>query len=428
MDRTSSHPIRDPSRDPWVWCAALALAFLALCLVRLGVPSKPYFDEIHYLPAARELAALGEWRNREHPLLGKELIALGIALFGDNPWGWRLPSALAGAGALFAAMRALWFASCSRFAALAYGLLLASGFTLFVQSRIAMLDVFMLAFLAAALWQCAAAVREPEHGRLRLAVSGIALGLAMAAKWNAAALAMLPGLAFLAVRWRAGRRRLVLSRRGAPVPGMTLAEAFVWLGVVPLAVYWMTFAPAYFFAVEPLRPGGFIALQQEMRALQANVLAPHPYQSRWPQWLLNSRAIWYLYEPADGAQRGVLLIGNPLTMLAGLPALAWCARAGLAGRRDALAIALLYAVSLGFWIVADKPVQFYYHYLLPGTVLLAALALALDQWWRRGHRVLALGMLAASCALFAWFHPILSAAPLSGQQAFVEWMWLDSWR
>lgn len=72
--------------------------------------------------------------------------------------------------------------------------------------------------------------------------------------------------------------------------------------------------------------------------------------------------------------------------------------------------------------------QFYYHYLVPSTALLAALALALDAWWRGGHRAAALTVLAGSCATFAWFYPILSAAPLSGEQAFNRWMWIDSWR
>lgn len=423
MSRAPSH-----SRDPLAWTALLALGFLGLSLVRLGVPSQPYFDEVHYLPAARALLDGSGWLNREHPMLGKELIALGIAMFGDNPWGWRLLSALAGAGTLFAGMRALWFASRSRFASLAYGVLLASGFVLFVHARIAMLDGFMVFFLALAAWQFAAACRAPEQGRARLAMTGAALGLAMAAKWTAAPLAVLPGLAFLGARWAAGRRRLLLSRRGAPVPGTTLAEAFLWLGLVPLTVYAATYAPAWIVAPHEVAGRGLAEIHAAMLELQRNVTEPHPYQSTWPQWLLNLRAIWYLYENIDGAQRGVLLIGNPLTMLAGLPALGWCAWAAVRGRRDALAVALVFAVSLGVWMVVPKPIQFYYHYFVPSLALLAALALALDEWWQRGSRALPLLTLAASGALFAWFYPILSAAPLSGPQAFADWMWLDSWR
>ena len=43
---------------------------------------------------------------------------------------------------------------------------------------------------------------------------------------------------------------------------------------------------------------------------------------------MNWRAIWYLYEVVDGGQRGILLVGNPFSMIAGLPALGWCVWAG----------------------------------------------------------------------------------------------------
>ncbi|MGV2495706.1 phospholipid carrier-dependent glycosyltransferase [Pelagerythrobacter aerophilus] len=423
MNEAPDHP-----RDPAGWSAAIAAAFFILCLVRIATPGTPYFDEIHYLPAARALLDGSEYLNREHPLLGKEILALGIALLGDNPWGWRLFPALAGTGALYAFMRALWFASLSRFAAIAYGVLLASGFALFVHSRIAMLDVFFVAFLALALWQCAAAMREPETGRGRLAIAGVAIGLSMAAKWNAVPLAVVPGLAFFAARLAAGRRRLFTSRRGIPVPGVSLLEAALWLGLVPLAVYAVTFLPAYGFDKGALQPGGLIELHRQIIALQESVVEPHPYQSRWPEWIFNLRAIWYLYEPVDGAQRGILLIGNPLTMLLGLPAMVWAIWRGVGGDRAALAVTVLYAVSLGFWTVVNKPIQFYYHYFLPSCFLLAALALALDELRQRGWRRLTTATLVASVALFAWFYPILSAAPLAGEQSFAFWMWLDGWR
>lgn len=423
MSPPPAHP-----RDPIGWCGAIALGFWLLTLLRLTTPSTPYFDEVHYLPAARELLELVYFGNREHPLLGKEIIAASIAIFGDNSFGWRIFPALAGALALFAAMRALWFASQDRFAVLAYGLLLSSGVFLYVQSRIAMLDIFCVAFLAVAYWQLAAAMREPETGRRRLALAGVMLGLAMAAKWSAVPLAMVPGLGFLVLRFLAGRRRLLFSRRGMPVPGITLAEASVWLGLAPLAVYALTFLPGWFFASNPIE-GGLIAHHARMIELQANVVAPHPYQSQWWQWAGNIRPIWYLYEPVDGAQRGVLLLGNPLTMLLGLPALAWCAWQGVAKRRAAHgAAALLYALSVGFWIVAAKPVQFYYHYFLPSMFLLAGLALALADLRRAGWSKSAWAVVAASLAVFAWFFPILSAAPLDGTGSFAFWMWLDSWR
>jgi dolichyl-phosphate-mannose-protein mannosyltransferase len=416
------------SRDPIGWTATVTALFLGLVLVRLTIPSQPFFDEVHYLPAARAILELSRPVNVEHPPLGKELIALGIALFGDRPLGWRLLPALFGALALFAGMRALWFASLSRFATLAFGVLLASAFPLFVQARIAMLDGFMAGFVLLALWMCAAALREHETARWRLAVAGAALGCAMASKWNAIPIALLPGLAFLAVRARSAGWRFLTASRGAPIGGMTLVEAAVWLGALPVAVYLASFWPALLYEQGAVGPSGVIELQGRMLGLHEQVLKPHNYQSVWYQWVANWRAIWYLYQVADGAWRGVLLVGNPLTMLLGLPALAWCAWAGvMRRRRDALAVAVLYAASLGLWIVAAKNVQFYYHYFLPSCFLMAALALALAELRSRGWRRLPWWVLAGSCALFAYFWPILTAAELDGSKAYLDYAWLDSW-
>jgi len=419
---------RDNTNDPIGWTTAFAIAFFALCLVRLTIPSTPNFDEIHYLPAARALFDSSEWLNREHPILGKEIIALGIAVFGDTPFGWRIMPLMFGTLALFAMMRALWFASLSRFASIAYGGLIATGFFLFVQSRIAMLDIFMAAFFAVALWQYAAAIREPETGIRRLAIAGIAIGFAMASKWNVVFLAMLPGLGFFAARLTAGRRRLLNSKRGIPIPGISLLQAFLLLGLLPLFAYWLPHTVAFFVEQNPLEPGGFAQYHASVLALQESVKDPHPYQSEWYQWVLNTRSIWYFYEPVEGIQRGIILLGNPLTMLLGLPALVWCAWAGFARRRwDMLALVALYLVSFGMWLVVNKPVQFFYHYFLPSCFLYGALALTLDEFWQRGVRWVPLTVLGASAAIFAYFYPLLSAGALDSDTAFLRWMWLSSW-
>lgn len=424
MSQAPVHP-----RDPLGPTIAIAVLFASLSAIRLTTLAAPYFDEVHYLPAAREMLAGGEYINREHPLLGKTIIAAGIALFGDAPLGWRIFPLLAGTLALIAAMRAMWHASLSHFATLAFGVLLASGFMLTVQSRIAMLDIFMACFLALAAWQSSAAIRKPEQGRWRLAATGVFLGAAMAAKWNAVPLAMLPGIAFLLARLSAGRQRLFASQRGIPVPGISLIEAAWWLGVVPLAVYGLSFWPALLLQPNPLTSGGIIALHQEILALQTQMLKPHNYQSTWPDWVLNARAIWYYYDAQEGVQRGVVLIGNPLTMLLGIPALLWCLASGISQRNWARLGAIGgYLASLGLWLFAAKSVQFFYHYFVPHFFLMGALALALDAMRNAGHPRLAWLVLGASCAIFAWFYPILTAAALDGPQSFLDYAWIEGWR
>jgi dolichyl-phosphate-mannose--protein O-mannosyl transferase len=422
------------SRDPLVWCWLITGAFLALTFHRLAIPTKPYFDEIHYLPAARNLLTLSQVKNPEHPMLGKEIIALSLWLLGDNSLAWRLPSALAGGLALFAAMRATWWASLSRPATLIAGVLLATNFLLFVIARIAMLDPFMLTFAMIALWLCARALRKPGHAHLTLALAGIALGLSLAAKWSVAPIAVLPGLAFAAARCAVltGRQATILTARDAgPVPGVSLLEAALLLGALPAAVYLLSFLPLAWYATGAVPFSDLLEFQLRMKDLQESVVKPHPYQSLWWQWVADWRPIWFLYEKVDGAQRGVLMVGNPLTMWLGLPAVLACTIWGWLRRDGAmLAAAVLYAASLALWIVAPKPVQFYYHYLLAGTFLTIALALVLAALWQRGGRWRWPAAIAVvgSASLFAWFYPILSSAKLPGQQSFLTYTWLYSWR
>lgn len=422
----------DDRRDPLAWCALIAIGFLILAWHRLGIPSKIYFDEVHYVISARKLLQMVS-ANPEHPMLGKEIIAAAIAMGGDRPLVWRIPSALFGAFGLFAVGRLVWWASLRRFATIAAMLLVATGFAWFIQSRIAMLDMFMACFGMTALWQFAVALRLlAAKARWRLAITGICFGLALGAKWSIAPVLVLPGLLFLALKLRYAGVRFLIARDGGPIPGITLIEAGLWLGAVPLLVYWTTFMPAFFYADRAVSPWHPIDHHLYMLQLQDSVKKLHPYRSVWYQWIINWRAIWYLYEVVDSAQRGVLLIGNPFTMLAGLPAVLWAFRAGIRRRRhDALAFAAMYVASLGMWIVSTKPIQFYYHYLLPGTFMLCCLALALDALWRRRDRWRwsAPAAIVLSLAMFAWFYPIISAARLhEGKKSYVHWMWLDSWR
>src|SRR4051794_23839377 len=64
----------------------LGIAHVAL-MVGLASPPKFVFDEVHYVPAARQMLGLAPATpqlNPMHPPLVKELIALSIRTFGDD--------------------------------------------------------------------------------------------------------------------------------------------------------------------------------------------------------------------------------------------------------------------------------------------------------------------------------------------------------
>lgn len=399
---------------------ALLIAGLAELLFawRVTIPSKPYFDEVHYVPAARTLLALAQPVNIEHPLLAKELITLGIWLFGDDPLGWRALSTIAAAAVVAGVFALVWLGTRRLRPAVVASVLTIVNFTVFVQARIAMLDGFMAAFVvlgaASLLW----AMRgTPAQVRGRWTLGAVLLGLATACKWTAA-----PYVAFAAIAF-------LLLRRGRSDrwPGLGPVSALALLGGVSVAAYFLTFAPAFFYAQEPLTLATLLPFQWTMYLQQTQVLPAHTYQSAWYTWPFDWRPIWYLYEPVDDAQRGVLLIGNPAVMWGGLVAVFACAGAWLRTRAVRPgAAAGLWIASIAIWPLIPKSLGFFYYYYLPSIWLAVVLAIALDHWRKRLRHWDEVALVVA-IGLFLHFYPILSAAALSGPAAFTRWMWLRSW-
>jgi hypothetical protein len=187
------------------------LGSLGLFVWGLGAARDVYFDETWYVPTARGLIKSGAMMHQEHPPLGKLMIASGMRVFGDNPFGWRATSALFGSLTLvgvliwsYALLRdlgqALWASAITLFDSIVY-----------VQARIAMLDIFLMAFCAFALAFFTLSLKErksPAKSLVYAMLMGVCLGLASACKLSG--LFLLGGI--LAVRLLIGLLKLWRTR------------------------------------------------------------------------------------------------------------------------------------------------------------------------------------------------------------------------
>jgi dolichyl-phosphate-mannose-protein mannosyltransferase len=279
------------------------------------------------------------------------------------------------------------------------------------------------------------AMRAPP-GRVwpRWLLGSMLLGLAVGAKWVAVPFIGYAGAALLIVRLndaRLQRRSIYVALNGTAArywPELPVVPALLALGAVSLGSYVLTFAPAFHYAHEPMTLGQLVAFHARMYANQTQILPSHPYQSSWWSWPLMIRPIWYLYEPVDGAIRGVLMIGNPAIFWGGLIAVLACFYGWLRdGAPKLLGVAALWVGSYAVWIIIPKSIGFFYYYFLPSIFLCVAIAAAFDRfgkgWLRQWDEV----FLVLAVFLFAYFYPVLSAQALPGPQAFQHWMWFSTW-
>lgn len=389
------------------------------------------------MPAARALLALAAPVNIEHPLLAKQLIAAGILLFGDGPLGWRLFSTVAGTTTVLGVFAILQLLFGHVRTSLVGALLALFNFTLFVQARIAMLDVFEVAFLvwgvAALLWSMDA----PKQRVLpRWLLGAVLFGLALGAKWAAAPFLAFAGATLVLVRFadarRAGRPLLDTLRiaDGPLWTGLSLPVGLATLLGVAGAIYLLTFWPAFLYAESPLTLTSLLPFQARMYAQQTQILSPHPYQSPWWSWPLDLRPIWYLYEPVNGPYRGVLMAGNPVVWWGGLVAAGLCVWRWWRGAasRTLVPAGLWLAAFLPFAII-PKSLGFLYYYYPASVFLAGVIATALAPApGRTGLWHWDVKLLAAAAAVFLYYYPILAAVALPGGGAFENWLLLPSWR
>ncbi|MGB8474008.1 MAG: phospholipid carrier-dependent glycosyltransferase, partial [Candidatus Acidiferrum sp.] len=180
-------------RHPVAVAIIFGLAALALLLPGIGRPSTMFFDEPYFVPEARAFVTGTPNPTPfapplSKPPLGKLIIAAGMEFAGDNAFGWRITSGLCGALTVSAVY--LWtylLLEDTGLALLAAGLALFNNF-LFVMSRIATPDVFLMFFLMWSLVAYTAALTlDVGVGvrRLLFGLSGVLVGLAGACKWNA---------------------------------------------------------------------------------------------------------------------------------------------------------------------------------------------------------------------------------------------------
>jgi len=387
---------------------ALLLGLLSVVFFARDIsnPRRYVFDEFQYVPSANALLTQSPNPNPEAPPLGKLMLAAGIKLFGDNPLGWRCMSAIFGALTLVGIF--LWV----RILADDYSLaLFAAIFTLldnflFVFSRVAMMDIFLVAFMIWGLLAFTAAVKlgsiSAASRRAIFLFSGVMFGFSCASKWNgvdALGIAIAAAIVLLWLSKRSANPEIAayaqhLRQAGTPCVAVSLL-------IVPVLAYSITFLPLLHSLHIPFsfRELGAMNLfiWRFHRAVVGNAFLIRP----WYKWPLQ-------YDPLRNLS---YLVGNWYVMWAGLLALLICARRFGKSIPETLVVAL-YAGNLLQWAFTPQRCLFYYYYFPAALFLGVAIPLALRQLPERLFGVrLGFLVLLPAIVVFAYCYPRMAYLP-----------------
>ena len=363
----------------WTMTAVITALAALTRFLNLGSPTDagtPIFDEKHYAPQAWQMLHNHGVEDNPgyglvvHPPVGKQLIAIGEAIFGYNGLGWRFTGAVLGVIMVALVARIARRMSRSTMVGAIAGLLLIADGVSFVTSRTALLDGFLAFFIVAAFGALIVdrdQVRERMHvalleGRIgetqwgpRLGVrwwrfgAGVLLGLACATKWSGLYFVVFFGLMTLAFDV-AARRQYRVPRPWLGTLRRDLGPAVYALGLIPFGVYLASYAP--WFASETatnrhevgqsIGPGGF--LPDAFRSLWHYTYGVyrfhsgltnadgnhHPWESKPWTWPMSLRPVLYAIDQENisgcGAQscvKAVMLVGTPAMWFIAVPVLGW---------------------------------------------------------------------------------------------------------
>jgi len=411
----SSGSSKEPSAGPRVYRHPIAsatifgLAALALLLTGIAKPTKMYFDEGYFVPEAR--AFLQGAPNPDpyapplaKPPLGKLIMAIGMKAAGDNSFGWRIAGGVCGALTVVAVY--LWsylFLQDASLAVLAAGLALFNNF-LFVMSRIATVDVFLLFFLMWSLVAYTAALTLDVGAwtrRILFCSSGILVGLGGACKWNAIDTLGVFFLVTAALLWVSRRTtadsRSSLTAYADSVRQIGLPVLLIGLILAPIVSYNLAFWPLCRIIHRPFRFHELAAMNAFMWHFNRTTVVNPSLISPWYSWPLNFSPMHVLS----------YLIGNPVITWGGLVALALCLRRfWMSDTLPKGMVLLLFASNYLQWAVTPQKGLYYYYYYPCVMILGVAIAVAMRGLPARvfGMRISFL-VLVAAAIFFARCYP-----------------------
>jgi dolichyl-phosphate-mannose-protein mannosyltransferase len=392
-------------KSRYILAGILTFAFITR-VFDLGSPTTMYFDEVYHAFTAKvimskDVAKAWEWWDTPpegfayewtHPPLAKLGMVLGIFVFGQNSFGWRIPGALLGVGSVLL----VYLLAKQIFDDEAIGLLSAGVFSLdglpLVMSRIGMNDSYILFFALLSIYLY---LKDKNF------LSALAFGLSLASKWSA-----IWAIPIFAVIFLSQKKKISLS--------------YLWFFTIPIIIYLASYFDMFLTGHNLSTWWG---MQEQMWWYHTGLKATHPYQSSWWTWPLLIRPIYlYTSEEVGGMVSRIYAFGNPAVFWFGFVSIVMSLIYAYLERNKKLALIVFsYFIFFVPWALSPR-IMFLYHYLPSIPFMCVAAGYIL----RRNSKLI-VPFFVFAIGLFIYFYPHYAGlrVPIWLDQSYY---WVSSWR
>jgi len=374
-----------------------------------------------------------------------------------NPFGWRIAGTFVGilmvpliyifAKRMF---KKSWIAA-------AACLFMTFDFMHFAQTRISTIDVYVTFFIMLMYlfmykyYTMSFYDTEFKKTLMPLLLSGICMGLGVAAKWTGAyAGAGLGIIFFYTMALRYNEYRVAVKNRSGSSNGIpnkqiidefkpklikTLGWCIVFFVIIPIVIYYLSYIP---YMMTPSGQGlSTITVNiDSMYTYHAKTVlnSTHSFSSEWYKWPIMVRPVWlYSGTTADGLKEGISTFGNPAVWWTGIAAVFYMGYLAIFKKdRTALFLLIAYFAQLVPWM-GVKRMTFIYHYFpcVPFMVLMLGYSLKDIYESAKNKKAVMIGagvFTAIVIVLFIMFYPVISGHGASREYITTFLKWFSTWQ
>ncbi|MCL2135117.1 MAG: glycosyltransferase family 39 protein [Candidatus Bathyarchaeota archaeon] len=389
------------------------------------------FDEVYFTRTAVQYLKLQWPYEWTHPPLGKLIISVGIAVFGLNPFGWRIMGVIFGTlliPVIFLLGKKMFNTFVGGFSA---AFLFTFDFMHFTEARLGITDTYVVFFSLISqlfFFIYLSGVVKKGWGNasvVPLLFSFLFFAFGFSTKW----LVLFGFLGELAILCVMRFSKIVKNKNGF------IANFYEFFGrpyshivvftIMAIGVYFVSYIPDMLIGRSITN---VVSLQNDMYAYHAAPIGlDHPYSSPGWSWPIIGKPLWlYVSNLSTDMRSSVSLFGNPIVWWVGFVAIIVITGfmffkivTGFKQRnmpRFEVSAVFLVVVFFSQWLPYAFVSRglFIYHYYVNVPIICLGSAYFISKYWKHNWmKLVALVYFIAVIALFVLFYPVISGTPVS---------------